>query len=92
LKSLIRIAVTIGQDIVKAFEFAAPLVAIADPPLAPVLMEVSQVVAILEARGQKIDQGQLSSIVQAVVAAHVTKLAPSEPANTVATGAVISGQ
>lgn len=66
MKSFLKALENVGTWILKGVEIAAPVIGAVDPPLAPILMEVAQVVAILEAKGQTVDANSLQAIVQAV--------------------------
>lgn len=80
MKSILAHAQAIFDGIIKTVQFVAPIVGVIDPPLAPIMMEAAQVIALLESKGQTITPDQSSQIVQAVVAAHIAKLASNPPA------------
>lgn len=85
---------TIGEDILKGVETAAkiaiPTISTIDPPLAPILLEVQQIVAALEGSGSAISVEQLSSIIQAVSTTSAIKSQLSPAAATVTTTTVSS--
>jgi len=85
--SFISVLKTIGNDIEKGLELAAPFISLipGGVAIAPILAEVAQVIGILEQSGQKIDPSVLSAVMQAVTQVHVAKQVPASFKPAVAT-------
>jgi len=74
---------TIGKDIEKGFEVAAPILKAAGgivPVVGPVLTEIGDIVTNLENGGHEVDAATLQAIFQAVATVSAAKTAP--PATT----------
>jgi hypothetical protein len=76
MKSFLKIIENVGKDILKGVEVVAPVLGAVDPPLAPIFLEIAQVIAVLEGSGVAISQEQLSSIIQAVATTSAAKQVP----------------
>lgn len=65
-----QVVEAIGKDILIgvqiADKIAIPIVGVFDPPLAPILAELSNIISDLEGKGATIDQATMSTITQAV--------------------------
>lgn len=75
MKSFLSVLKTIGDDIIKGIEIAVPIIGAVEPQLAPILAEVTQIVAALEKAGATINQAQLSAIIQAAATSSAVKTA-----------------
>lgn len=73
MKSFLHVIATIGADILKGVEIAAPIVGAFVPAVGPILTEVAQIISALEAKGQEVNQAQLAAIINAVSTAQAVK-------------------
>jgi len=66
MKSFFSHLAVIGTAIENGLKVAISITAVVDPPLAPILTGVAQIIALLEAKGQNLTSDQVTQIVQAV--------------------------
>lgn len=73
--SFVSVLKTIGTDVEKGISIAEPIIAKFVPMAAPILTEISAVIAALESLGSSVTQEQLSQIIQAIATASAIKQA-----------------
>lgn len=73
--SLLSVLKTIGEDIEKGLEVAAPIVTGFVPAVGPILTEIEAVIKKLEAAGQTLTAAQISAIAQAIAAGQAAEQA-----------------
>ena len=80
--SLLKTLETIGADILKGVEVAAPIIVDFVPKAAPILEEILTVIADLEAKGITVTQPQMSGLVQAMATTSAIKQAAAPKTTT----------
>lgn len=75
--SFLTVLKTIGEDIEKGLEVAAPIVTGFVPAIGPILTEIEAVIKKLEAAGQTLTTAQISAIAQAIAAEQAVAQAAS---------------
>lgn len=71
--SFISVLETIGKDIVKGVEIAAPIVGTFVPAVGPIFMELATIISQLENKGGAVTNEQLSQLVQAIATISAVK-------------------